>query len=109
VPVVTTLVAQYGGLTMNCEVHVVGDWMIPLARGIKIISPFGYRIHLIYGVKRLHTGVDLSCKNGDPILAAESGNVIFTSGNDWSNGYRLHVMINCGEVTTLYKRYFETT
>ena len=102
VSAVTTFVAQFGGLTMNCEVHVVGDWMIPLMTGIKITSPFGYRIHPVYGDERLHTGVDLSCKNGDPILAAQSGNVIFASGNGWSNGYGLHVMINHGEVTTLY-------
>ena len=100
VPAVTKFVAQFGGLTMNCEVHVVGDWMIPLTTGIRITSPFGWRIHPVYEDVRLHTGVDLACKNGDPILAAQSGNVIFASGNGWSNGYGLHVMINHGEVTT---------
>lgn len=102
VPAVTKFVAQFGGLTMNCEVHVVGDWMIPLLSGLKINSPFGYRIHPVYGDERFHTGVDLACTNGDPILAAQSGNVIFASKNGWSNGYGLHVMINHGEITTLY-------
>ncbi|MCM3638263.1 peptidoglycan DD-metalloendopeptidase family protein [Sporosarcina luteola] len=102
VPAVTKFVAQFGGLTMNCEVHVVGDWMIPLLSGLKINSPFGYRIHPVYGDERFHTGIDLACTNGDPILAAQSGNVIFASENGWSNGYGLHVIINHGEITTLY-------
>lgn len=101
-PNVTTLVAQFGGLTMNCEVHVVGDWMLPVLNGLRITSPFGYRTHPVHGDVRLHTGVDLACANNDPILSAQSGNVIFASGTGWSNGYGLHVMVNHGDVTTLY-------
>ena len=58
--------------------------MLPVLNGLRITSPFGYRTHPVHGDVRLHTGVDLACANNDPILSAQSGNVIFASGTGWS-------------------------
>ena len=51
-----------------------------------ISSHFGPRIHPIYGVARLHAGIDLATPCGRPVYAARSGRVSYsgwlgTSGN----------------------------
>ncbi len=61
-----------------------------------ISSHFGPRIHPIYGVARLHAGIDLATPCGRPVYAARSGRVSYsgwlgTSGNfirlTHENGY----------------------
>ena len=59
-----------------------------------LTSPFGYRIHPIYGDWRFHSGVDLACSEGTPIYAARSGQVTAASYNG-SMGY--YVQINHGD------------
>ena len=54
-------------------------------------SPFGWRIHPIYGYPKFHYGVDLSAPQGTPIVATRSG-VVSRTGYDSSSGY--HVYIN---------------
>ncbi|MDP4900145.1 MAG: M23 family metallopeptidase, partial [Pontimonas sp.] len=51
-----------------------------------ISSHFGPRIHPIYGIARLHAGIDLATPCGRPVYAARSGRVSYsgwlgTSGN----------------------------
>ena len=51
-----------------------------------ISSHFGPRIHPIYGIARLHAGIDLATSCGRPVYAARSGRVSYsgwlgTSGN----------------------------
>jgi len=60
-------------------------WAVP-AKG-PITSPFGYRIHPITGVRKLHAGTDLSgggCEG--PIWAAQSGVVTFVGFDSGGNG-----------------------
>lgn len=68
-----------------------------------ITSHFGYRIHPIYGTKRLHRGLDIASGTGTPIYAAETGTVITAS---YDSGYGNYIMITHnidGQVyTTLY-------
>lgn len=55
----------------------------PLASGsYQIVSPFGYRMHPIYGIGRLHAGVDMAAPAMTPVHAAARGVVkeIGTSG-----------------------------
>ena len=66
----------------------------------RLSSPYGYRIHPIYGTKRLHTGIDIAASNGTPIAAAGSGKVILAKV---FGGYGNAVVVDHGGgLTTLY-------
>lgn len=70
----------------------------PVPGGIS--SPYGFRIHPIYGTSRLHTGVDYNAPNGAPIGSAAPGTVIFVGT---FSGYGNTVMVSHGGgYTTLY-------
>lgn len=65
-----------------------------------VTSSFGYRVHPIFGTRRLHTGVDIGAGSGVPIYAAESGTVIVAQGY---GGYGNAVVVDHGGgLTTLY-------
>jgi murein DD-endopeptidase MepM/ murein hydrolase activator NlpD len=66
----------------------------------RVGSPFGYRVHPILGIRRLHTGIDLSAASGTPITAAATGRVILA---ETYGGYGRAVVIDHGGgITTLY-------
>ena len=65
-----------------------------------ITSPFGERIHPIFGTVRNHYGIDFNGSTGDPIVAAADG-VVLSSG--WRTGYGNTVVVSHGDgFTTLY-------
>jgi murein DD-endopeptidase MepM/ murein hydrolase activator NlpD len=65
-----------------------------------VTSGFGYRMHPIFHVRKLHTGVDLHAGMGTPIHAAAAGTVIFAG---WRGGYGKCVIISHGGgLATLY-------
>jgi len=65
-----------------------------------VTSPFGWRNHPIFGIRRFHTGVDLAGRNHSAIKAADSGNVLYTG---WYGGYGKVVIISHGKgMATLY-------
>ncbi len=49
-----------------------------------VVSPFGMRRHPILGTDRLHAGVDLRGRSGDPVRAADTGTVTRAG---WWGGY----------------------
>ncbi len=65
-------------------------WLLPI-NYTYFSSPFGYRIHPIYGDWRFHYGVDLSAPQGTPIVASRGGQVTYAT-YDSSSGY--YVSIN---------------
>ena len=75
-----------------------GSFIKPVNSGIT--SGFGYRIHPILGVRKMHTGIDISAATGTPIRAADAGAVI-SSGR--RGGYGLCVVIDHGGgMSTVY-------
>ena len=58
-----------------------------------VTSEFGWRIHPIWGNRRLHTGMDLAAPCGAPVYAAAAGTVISAG---WAGGYGNRVMIDHG-------------
>jgi len=50
----------------------------------RISSPYGMRVHPIYKVKKMHTGIDIDAPSGANIVAANSGKVILAG---WNGGY----------------------
>ncbi len=66
----------------------------------RLTSPYGYRNHPIYKVRKLHTGLDIAAANGTAIRAAGDGLVVFAGR--WG-GYGNCVIIDHGGGTaTLY-------
>ena len=59
-----------------------------------LTSPYGWRIHPIYGYQKFHYGVDLAGATGTPIYAAKSGKVT-TATYGSSGGY--YVCISHGD------------
>lgn len=65
-----------------------------------ITSPYGYRVHPIFGTTIYHSGMDIGVDYGTPIHAADSGTVIYSG---WISGYGNAVIIDHGGgVQTLY-------
>ena len=65
-----------------------------------ITSPFGWRVHPIFHVRKLHTGIDIGAGYGVPIHAADGGRVIYAT---WMSGYGNTVVIDHGGgISTLY-------
>ena len=72
------------------------SWPVPGA----VTSPFGMRMHPIFHVMKMHTGVDLHAGMGTPIHAAAAGTVVYA---DWRGGYGKCVIIDHGGgLATLY-------
>jgi murein DD-endopeptidase MepM/ murein hydrolase activator NlpD len=65
-----------------------------------LTSYFGYRVHPIFGTRKLHSGVDIGAPAGTPIYAAADG-IVVTAG--WTGGYGKAVIIDHGNgIATLY-------
>ena len=84
--------------------YVAGlTWLVPISY-TRFSSPFGWRIHPVYGDLRFHYGVDLSAPTGTPIVASRAGKVTTTS-YDGSSGYHVYINHQDGFVT----RYLHMT
>ncbi len=75
--------------------YAVGeDFIWPLnSRRNYISSPFGYRIHPIYGVPKGHKGIDIPAPEGDDIYASLSGKVVTSV---YSSSYGYYIIIDHG-------------
>jgi murein DD-endopeptidase MepM/ murein hydrolase activator NlpD len=64
----------------------------------RMASGYGYRIHPIYKVRKLHTGMDFSATTGTPIYATGDGVVKSDRGRDkvGGHGYGRYVVIDHG-------------
>jgi len=69
-------------------------------------SPFGVRIHPIYGTPRLHAGTDLGPGCDSPIWAAQNGTVTFRGFDGSGNG--VIAIDHGGSVTTRYLHMYDS-
>ena len=78
------------------------QWPLPVAG--TITSQFGHRVDPITGEVSSHTGTDIACAEGTPILAAANGTVTVANGLDsWGGSYGYHIQIDHGGgLETLY-------
>ncbi len=92
--------AEIQKLSAGVNQSVVGTGQFIWPVNGRYSSPFGYRIHPIFKVKKMHTGIDVGASSGTPIKAADSG-VVIQAG--WRGGYGQTVVISHGGgITTLY-------
>ena len=83
---------------LAAQAHGTGQFMWPVNG--EITSPFGWRVHPIWGTQIFHAGLDIGADYGDPVHAADSGTVVYAG---WMGGYGNAVMIDHGGgLVTLY-------
>ena len=98
--------AQGGGELMNPDGTRTPTGMLqwPLPVAGTITSQFGHRVDPITGEASSHTGTDIACAEGTPILAAADGTVTVANGLDsWGGSYGYYIQIDHGSgLETLY-------
>ena len=98
--------AQGGGELMNPDSirTPTGTLQWPLPVAGTITSQFGHRVDPITGEVSSHTGTDIACAEGTPILAAADGIVTVANGLDsWGGSYGYYIQIDHGGgLETLY-------
>ena len=77
-----------------------------LKRKINLLSGFGYRIHPIHKVRKMHAGIDFTAPQGTAIRATGNGKVVRVEKR--SSGYGRNVVIDHGfGYKTLYAHMHE--
>ena len=74
------------------------DWLVPVT-GASVSSLYGWRIHPTLGVRKFHSGIDLGCPKGTPILATKGGTIVQTGNSDTMGIYARQ---NCGKYQVIY-------
>ena len=82
-----------GGAGSSSSAPNSGGWRKP-CRYTAVTSPYGWRIHPIYGKEKFHYGVDLANSKGTPIYAAKGGTV---SGTGYNSSAGYYVVIDHGD------------
>lgn len=77
-----------------------GSYTWPTPGYTSITSPYGMRYHPILKVRKMHTGIDIGAPMSAKIVAADSGNVIYSG---WMGAYGQAVVIDHGGgLSTMY-------
>ncbi|HLS72138.1 MAG TPA: peptidoglycan DD-metalloendopeptidase family protein, partial [Actinomycetaceae bacterium] len=78
----------------------------PVAPGsYRISSPYGYRIHPIFGSYAMHAGVDFAAPLGTPIHAVTDGTVVYTGAGRLGRSSELVILEHTVGDTTFYSWY----
>jgi len=75
-----------------------GKFRMPVSG--RISSPYGYRQHPIYKVRKLHTGIDIAASSGTPIRSAGDGTVVHSAR--WGGYGNCIIVDHGGGLATLY-------
>jgi murein DD-endopeptidase MepM/ murein hydrolase activator NlpD len=85
---------------MGSQDFIGGAMGWPVPGYSKLSSQFGMRNHPTLRVPKMHTGIDIPCPTGTPIVASNGGAVIMAG---WNNSYGNVVMVDHGgKIVTLY-------
>jgi murein DD-endopeptidase MepM/ murein hydrolase activator NlpD len=89
-------------LTSAGQQRLAKPWTGTLHMPVKgrMTSPYGYRIHPIYKVRKLHTGIDIAAPSGTAIKAAGDGLVVFAGR--WGGYGNCVILDHGGGTATLY-------
>jgi len=80
--------------------YIGGNMTWPMPTNKNISSYYGTRLHPIYKVMKMHTGLDIGAAMNEYIVAAADGVVIYAG---WRDGYGNTVILDHGGgITTLY-------
>ena len=90
--------ARQGG---GMEPQVIGSGILGYPCSGPITSPFGYRIHPIFGTTIYHSGIDIGVDEGTPVHAADSGVVIY-SGSGLTRYGNVVIIDHGNGLSTLY-------
>ena len=66
-------------------------FILPISASFRWTSPYGWRADPFTGVQSFHTGTDMACPEGTPILAAMSGKIAEVGNN---RTYGNYIIIN---------------
>ena len=92
--------AKKNGTVYTPVVYNASGMIWPVPSCHIITSDFKMRTHPTTGEYKLHTGIDIGCRSGSSVLAAQSGTVI-TAGYNIAYGH--YIVISHGNgVSTLY-------
>ena len=97
-PVLTPLMLLQSSPPANASgstAHFGGMFRPPIDSPLSVTSPFGMRIHPIFGVAIGHAGVDLASPYGEKQFATAAGKVIYA---DWYGGCGNAVRIDHGQM-----------
>ena len=78
------------------RLRTLDDFFWPTAGGVS--DGFGYRIHPILRIRRLHNGADIGGKCGQPIWATQSGTVTKVAPAGYNGGSGHNVRIDHGDI-----------
>lgn len=78
-----------------------GTFAWPCPGNHHISSPYGMRIHPIYGYSKMHHGVDIDANSGDIIIAVGDGKVLSSRYESGGGGNQV-VIDHGGGVSTVY-------
>ena len=93
-------VAQSSGGQGASDNWVQGTGQLGWPVSGEITSPYGYRVHPIWGTTIYHSGIDIGVDEGTPVHAADGGVVVWSG---WMGGYGYAVVIDHGNgLSTLY-------
>lgn len=91
-----TLFLPNANLSFKAMAKILGFQFInPVPGYRRISSHFGWRMHPILHIRRLHSGIDFAARTGTPVRAAREGRVIY-AGWSGANGFLIKIRHNNG-------------
>lgn len=73
-----------GGQCVVQDLQRATETALPVPRGTRVSSSYGWRTHPISGKRKFHTGTDFAMSRGSDVFAPGAGTITFAG---WAGGY----------------------